>query len=54
MPKTAPVSTKRSIIGSFLMIGIFLAYGIYNMYTLAADNTPRLNSYLVPLDNSVY
>ena len=30
VPRSAPVSTKASLIGSFLLLGIFTAYIIYS------------------------
>ena len=31
VPRSAPVSTKASLIGSFLLLGIFTAYIIYSL-----------------------
>lgn len=51
-PKTYPVSTKRSLIGTFIFIFLFTTYIIssfvcINLFNLVfiIDNVPRLNEY---------
>jgi len=45
VPQTRPVSTKRSKIGSILLILIFLVYIIYDFVWLLINNPPKVNTY---------
>ncbi len=53
VPRTRTVSTKRSKLGSILIILIFLVYVVYDFVALLTNNTPKLNTYEVPLQSSV-
>ncbi|CAD8070374.1 unnamed protein product [Paramecium sonneborni] len=50
-PKTYPVSTKRSLIGTFVFIFLFASYIISSFIFFIIDNVPRLNEY-TQLDDS--
>ncbi|CAD8074921.1 unnamed protein product [Paramecium sonneborni] len=50
-PKTYPVSTKRSLIGTFIFIFLFASYIISSFVLFIIDNVPRLNEY-TQLDDS--
>jgi hypothetical protein len=45
IPHSYPVSTKLSRIGSFLLIGVFLAYVLYDFIIFVTNNSPRVNTY---------
>ena len=45
IPQSYPVSTKRSKIGSLILIALFLVYVIYDLVTFITNNPPRINSY---------
>lgn len=49
VPRTNPISTKRSICGSFLLLFIFFGYIIYSLVSFFVANYPRMNLYSVPL-----
>jgi len=53
VPRTVPVSTKRSKIGSIIVILLFLVYVIYDFVELFLNNPPKVNTYEVPLDTTV-
>ncbi|CAD8158584.1 unnamed protein product [Paramecium pentaurelia] len=44
-PKTYPVSTRRSLIGTFIFIFLFTTYIISSFVFFIIDNVPRLNEY---------
>ncbi|CAD8202077.1 unnamed protein product [Paramecium octaurelia] len=45
VPKTEMVSSKRSLYGSLLMIGCFLAYFLYTFVAFVTNNSPTVNQY---------
>ena len=52
VPKANPVSTKRSLIGSLLVISVFLAYTSYSFSQFLTNNIPKTNQYLMSLDEN--
>ncbi|CAK63901.1 unnamed protein product (macronuclear) [Paramecium tetraurelia] len=50
VPKTEQVSSRRSLYGSLLMIGCFLAYFIYTLVAFITNNSPTVNQYEEILD----
>ncbi|KAM3143966.1 hypothetical protein pb186bvf_004017 [Paramecium bursaria] len=54
VPKTKPVSSKRSLVGSLIMISLFLAYIIFGFTTFILNNAPRVNTYLNELPVANY
>jgi hypothetical protein len=54
VPKGDVVSTKRSMMGSMILIIIFVAYVIANLVNFITNNTPKTNQYMLPLsDNDI-
>jgi hypothetical protein len=45
VPKTNDFSTRRSILGSLLIIALFLTYVIFTFVNFFINNTPTLNTY---------
>ena len=54
VPKSRPVSTRCSLIGSGLIFAIFLSYLVYDLVTFITNNPPIPNSYYIDLDNKNY
>lgn len=54
VPKSRTVSTKCSMIGSFIFFAIFLSYIIYDFVKFLTENPPIPNSYYEDLGNDTY
>ena len=53
-PKTNKVSTKRSLIGSIILIILFVSIAVSKLYFFIMNNPPKVNKYKVPLDENNY
>lgn len=53
VPRTAPISTKRSVCGSFSLLVIFVGYILYSLLFFILANYPKMNEYSVPLEDQV-
>ena len=54
VPQSYPVSTKRSRIGSILLILLFVAYVTYDFVQFIINNTPRINSFQTGISTTPY
>ena len=53
VPIGREVSTKRSIIGSLILLIFFLFYVSYGIYKFAVNNPPRTNQYWMPINDAL-
>ena len=51
VPRELPVSSKKSIAGSFIFILLFLTYISIQFYEFINDNPPKIESFTTKLDN---
>ncbi|KAM3143970.1 hypothetical protein pb186bvf_004021 [Paramecium bursaria] len=54
VPKTKPVSSKRSLVGSLIMLLLFFGYILYGFITFILINAPRVNTFLNELPVANY
>lgn len=54
VPKSRPVSTRCSLIGTTIFFAVFFSYIIYDLTTFIIRNPPLPNSYYEKLDHKDY
>ena len=54
IPKTKKVSTKRSIVGSIILLVLFGSYLITSLVLFIQSNPPKIASLSIPLDDSLH
>ena len=53
VPHSQRISTRKSILGSVLLLSLFLAYVSATFYSFFTNNPPKVNNILVPLGDHV-
>ncbi len=53
VPVAKAVSSRGSILGSIFLLIVFFSYVISTFYLFCTDNPPRINTVLIPVDDTV-